>query len=68
LLPILRSYINKKYKKKYWKNIYIYYEKSIPECLENHWRLVEKDQIYKIEKVDNVFLTDEGLIGKENLI
>jgi hypothetical protein len=48
--------------------IYIYYEKSIPECLENHWRLVEKDQIYKIEKVDNVFLTDEGLIGKENLI
>jgi len=64
----LRSHINKKYKKKYWKNIYIYYEKSIPECLGNHWRLVEKDQIYKIEKVDNVFLTDEGLIGKENLI
>jgi hypothetical protein len=48
--------------------IYIYYEKSIPECLGNCWRLVEEDQIYKIEKVDNVFLIDEGLIGKENLI
>jgi len=70
----LRSHINKKYKKKnigriyIYIYIYIYYEKSIPECLGNCWRLVEEDQIYKIEKVDNVFLIDEGLIGKENLI
>jgi hypothetical protein len=65
----LRSHINKKYKKKILEEyIYIYYEKSIPECLGNCWRLVEEDQIYKIEKVDNVFLIDEGLIGKENLI
>jgi len=47
---------------------YIYYEKSILEYLGNHWRLVEEDQIYKIEKWDSVFSTDEGLIGKEKLI
>jgi hypothetical protein len=29
---------------------------------------LRKIKIYKIEKLDNVFLTNEGLIGKENLI
>jgi hypothetical protein len=29
---------------------------------------LRKIKIYKIEKLDNVFLIDEGLIGKENLI
>ena len=43
-------------------------EKSILECPENHRRLVEEDQIYKIENFDSVFSTDEGPIGKENSI
>jgi len=31
-------------------------------------RLIEEDQIYKIEKFDSVFSIDEGPIDKENLI
>jgi hypothetical protein len=56
--------------KKYWKKIKKKHisENSIPEYLENYWRLVEKNQIYKIEKFDSVFLTDEGPIGKEKSI
>jgi protoporphyrinogen oxidase len=45
--------------------IYIYInEKSIPEYPGNHWRLVEEDQIYKIEKFNKIFSTNKGLIGK----
>jgi hypothetical protein len=57
---------NKKNKKNVGikKKIYIN-EKSIQECLG---RLIEEDQIYKIEKIDSVFSIDEGPIDKENLI
>jgi hypothetical protein len=43
-------------------------EKSIPKSLENHQRLVEGDQIYKIENFDSAFSTNEGFICKENSI
>jgi hypothetical protein len=47
---------------------YIYSEKSIPKRSGNCQRLVEKDQIYKIEKFNSVFLTNKGSTSKDNSI
>lgn len=47
------------------KKIYII-EKNVLECLGNCRRLVEKNKLYKIEKFNSVFSTDE--IYKENSI
>jgi len=73
----LDPYINKikkKRKKEKYKKIknvgrkYIYSEKSIPKRSGNCQKLVEKDQIYKIEKFNSVFLTNKGSTSKDNLI
>jgi len=39
--------------------------KRIPECLENSQRLVEEDKKIQRLKLNNIFLTDEGSIGKK---
>jgi DNA-dependent RNA polymerase auxiliary subunit epsilon len=70
LLPFFLGSTNKKNKKmerENTKNIYVS-EKNILKRPKDHRRLVEEDKIYKIEKIDSVFLTDECLISKENLI
>lgn len=62
MLPIFRAHIKKIIKKgieKIQKNKTMLEEnkkeyisdKNILECLENHQRLVENDQIYKIKKI-----------------
>jgi hypothetical protein len=39
--------------------------KRIPECLENSQRLVEEDKKIQRLKLNNIFLTHEGSIGKK---
>jgi tyrosine-protein phosphatase YwqE len=58
----------RKYKKKtnYSKKTKKYISgKRIPECLENSQRLVEEDKKIQRLKLNNIFLTDEGSIGKK---
>ena len=69
MLPIFRipyKQKNKKVKykkklKKSWKKIKKIYiiEKNVLECLGNCRRLVEKNKLYKFEKFNSVFSTDE---------
>jgi hypothetical protein len=71
VLPIFRIPYKQKKKSKIQKKleenkkIYII-EKNVLECLGNCRRLVEKNKLYKIEKFNSVFSTDE--IYKENSI
>jgi len=63
----------KRKKRKYKKKIKNYSKKNkkyisgkrIPECLENSQRLVEEDKKIQRLKLNNIFLTDEGSIGKK---
>jgi hypothetical protein len=48
------------------KNIHQYEEYE--KYPENFQRLVEEDQNTQSSKLDNIFSTDEGPIGKENSI
>jgi hypothetical protein len=55
----------KKNKKLFEENQKIYNGKRIPECLENSQRLVEEDKKIQRLKLNNIFLTHEGSIGKK---